>query len=326
MSGPAPGPRDRDVPAATDLPEGPVVAVVGPTATGKSDLAVEVALALDGEVVNADSMQLYRGMDVGTAKITGAERRGVPHHLLDVWPVTRAAAVAEYQQLARAALAEVARRGRLPLLVGGSGLYVRAVLDDLRFPGTDPGVRARWEAEGERLGAAGLHERLREADPAAAARILPSNTRRVVRALEVVEITGAPFAASMPEPGARSRVVPALVVGLRRPRPELDRRVEERVDRMWRDGFVEEVRGLLDEGLEQGPTASRAVGYAQVVDLLRGRCTDAEARERTVVATRRLVRKQESWFGADPDVVWLDAGGPGTAGRLVDLVRSTLGR
>ncbi len=309
-----------------DVPPGRVVAVVGATATGKSDLAVGLALELGGEVVNADSMQLYRGMDVGTAKITHAERRGVPHHLLDVWPVSRAAAVAEYQALAREELAAVGRRGRLPLLVGGSGLYVRAVLDDLRFPGTDPGVRARWEAEAERLGAEALHARLGEVDPEAAARILPSNTRRVVRALEVVEITGAPFAASMPAPGAASRVVPALVVGLRRPRPELDRRVEQRVDRMWREGFVEEVRGLLPDGLEQGPTASRAVGYAQVLDLLRGRCSEAEARERTVVATRRLVRKQESWFGADPDVVWLDADDQGALGRLVDLVRARLGR
>ena len=305
-------------------PAAQVVAVVGATATGKSDVAVELALETGGDVVNADSMQLYTGMDVGTAKITPEERRGVPHHLLDVWPVTRAAAVAEYQQLARRRFVDIAARGRVPLLVGGSGLYVRAALDDLRFPGTDPVVRSRWEATGERLGAAALHQRLREVDPDAAARILPSNTRRVVRALEVVEITGRPFAASMPEPGQTSRVVPAMVVGLRRPRDELDRRVEARVDRMWRDGLVAEVERLLGEGLEDGPTASRAVGYAQVVDLLRGRCTEAEARTRTVAATRRLVRRQESWFGADPDVVWVDAGEPGTVGRVRDVVRSRM--
>ncbi len=301
-----------------------MVAIVGPTATGKSDLAVDLALALGGEVVNADSMQLYAGMDVGTAKISPGERRGVPHHLLDVWPVTRAAAVAEYQRMARDAITAATGRGRVPLLVGGSGLYVRAALDDLRFPGTDPAVRARWEAEGDRAGAAALHARLREVDPAAAARILPSNTRRVVRALEVVEITGRPFAAAMPEPGKTSRVVPALVVGLRRPREELDRRVEARVDRMWGDGLVAEVEDLVGLGLEDGPTASRAVGYAQVLDLLRGRCSEVEARARTVAATRRLVRRQESWFGADPDVVWLDAGAPDVLGRLLALTRARL--
>lgn len=287
-------------------PGRPVLVVVGATATGKSDVAVRLARQLHGEVVNADSMQMYRGMDVGTAKITPAERQGVPHHLLDVWPVTRAAAVAEYQQLARAAFADVAGRGRLPLLVGGSGLYVRAALDDLRFPGTDPDLRARWQAEADRVGAAALHEQLARVDPVAAAAILPSNTRRVVRALEVVELTGRPFSASMPEAGSASRVVPAVVVGLRRARPDVDARIGRRVERMWRDGLVEEVRGLLDEGLEQGVTASKAVGYAQVVDLLRGRCGEAEARERTVAATRRLVRRQESWFGADPDVTWFD--------------------
>ncbi len=308
-----------------------VVAVVGATATGKSDLAVGLARGLaatvgPGEVVNADSMQLYRGMDVGTAKVTEAERRGVPHHLLDVWPVTRAAAVAEYQQLARDRFEDVRERGAVPVLVGGSGLYVRAALDDLRFPGTDPQVRARWEAEGERVGAAALHERLRRADPDAAAAILPSNTRRVVRALEVVELTGQPFAASMPPSGASARVVPAMVVGLRRERPDVDARIAARVARMWRDGFVAEVEGLLDQGLEDGPTASRAVGYAQVVDLLRGRCTEAEAVERTVVATRRLVRRQESWFGSDPSITWFDAADPALPVLVLAHVRATLDR
>lgn len=304
-----------------------VVAVVGATATGKSDLAVSLALDLDGgaEAVNADSMQLYRGMDVGTSKVTAAERRGVAHHLLDVWPASRAAAVAEYQQLARDTFAAVGAAGKVPVLVGGSGLYVRAALDDLRFPGTDPQVRARWQAEAERVGPAALHERLREVDPAAAAAILTSNTRRVVRALEVVELTGRPFSASMPS-SAASRVVPAVLVGLRRARPDVDRRIEARVARMWRDGFVEEVRGLLDDGLEDGPTASRAVGYAQVVDLLRGRCTEAEAVARTVTATRRLVRRQESWFGADPTVTWFDAAAPDLLVHVRAHVRSTLGR
>jgi tRNA dimethylallyltransferase len=307
------------VSGSSDRTAPPVVVVVGATATGKSDVAVRLALDLGGEVVNADSMQLYRGMDIGTAKMTEAERRGVPHHLLDIWPVTRTAAVAEYQQLAREAFADITRRGRVPVLVGGSGLYVRAALDDLRFPGTDPEVRARWQAEADRVGGPALHERLGEVDPVAAAAILPTNVRRVVRALEVVELTGRPFSASMPESGAGSRVVPAVVVGLRRARPDVDRRIGARVERMWDAGLVDEVRGLLDEGLEQGATASRAVGYAQVVDLLRGRCTEAEAKERTAAATRRLVRRQESWFGADPDVTWFDLPDEGADDVLVRL-------
>ncbi|WP_336923114.1 tRNA (adenosine(37)-N6)-dimethylallyltransferase MiaA [Aquipuribacter sp. SD81] len=299
-----------------------VLAVVGATATGKSDVAVGLCEALGGEAVNADSMQLYEGMDVGTAKLTVRERRGVPHHLLDVWPVTRPAAVAEYQELARAAFADVAGRGRLPVLVGGSGLYVRAALDDLRFPGTDPDVRARLSAEAEEVGAPAMHERLRRVDPAAAAAILPGNVRRVVRALEVVEITGRPFSAAMPEPGARARAVPAVVLGLRRERPDVDRRIAERVDRMWRDGLVDEVRSLRERGLAEGPTASRAVGYAQVLELLAGRTGDDEAREATVRATRRLVRRQESWFGADPDVLWLDVAADDTAAALTERARA----
>jgi len=306
-------------------PVGPVVAVVGATATGKSDLAVELALALRGEVVNADSMQLYRGMDVGTAKVTQAERRGVPHHLLDVWPVTRAAAVAEYQHMVRDTFDDVQARGGVPVLVGGSGLYVRAALDDLRFPGTDPVVRARWEAEGERVGAAALHERLRQVDPVAADAILASNTRRVVRALEVVELTGLPFSASMPPAGVSARLRPAVVVGLRRERPDVDERIGRRVARMWRDGLVAEVHGLLGLGLEQGVTASRAVGYAQVVDLLHGRCSEAEAVTRTVAATRRLVRRQESWFRADPTTTWFDAAAPDTLGAVLAHVRARMG-
>lgn len=294
----------------------PLLALVGATATGKSELAVALAQQLGGEIVNADSMQLYRGMDIGTAKITGTEQQGVPHHLLDVWPVTRPAAVAEYQVLARARFDEIRGRGALPVLVGGSGLYVRAALDDLQFPGTDPVVRARWQAVADTDGAQAVHDRLRGVDPAAAATILPSNTRRVVRALEVVELTGRPFTASMPAAGAAQRAVPAVVVGLRLDRPSLDGRIEQRVQRMWRDGFVQEVRSLLDVGLEDGPTASRAVGYAQVINLLRGRCTEPEAIERTVAATRRLVRRQESWFGSDPDVLWVDVG----ANDLVDVL------
>jgi tRNA dimethylallyltransferase len=292
---------------AADLP--PVVAVVGPTATGKSDLAVELALHLDGEVVNADSMQLYRGLDVGTAKLTDAERRGVPHHLLDVWDVRVAANVADYQRLVRRQLLEIAARGRRAVLVGGSGLYVRAALDDLDFPGTDEVLRGRLEAELADVGPAALHARLAEVDPSAAAAILPSNGRRVVRALEVVGMTGAPFTASLPEPGAYA--LPAVQLGLALDRPTLDARIEARVERMWARGLVEEVRRLAAAGLREGRTASRALGYSQVLRHLAGECSEDEARAETVRATRRFARRQESWFRRDQRVRWLDAGSPG---------------
>ena len=216
-----------------------VIAVVGATATGKSGLAIELARALGGEVVNADSMQLYRGMDIGTAKEPEAAWQGVPHHLLDIWPVTRTANVADYQKLARAAIDDIIARGRVPVLAGGSGLYVRAALDDLNFPGTDHGTRARLEAELAGLGPAALHARLATLDPAAAAAILPGNGRRIVRALEVIELTGGPFTATMP---AYEQVRPAVQIGLTLPRPELDQRIAARVDRMWQAGFEAEVR------------------------------------------------------------------------------------
>jgi len=286
----------------------PVVAVVGATATGKSDLAVELALRLDAEVVNADSMQLYRGMDVGTAKLTDAERRGVPHHLLDVWDVRVAANVADYQRLVRRTLPEIAARGRRAVLVGGSGLYVRAALDDLAFPGTDDVVRARLEAELAEVGPAALHARLAAVDPPAAAAILPSNGRRVVRALEVVEITGAPFTAALPVPGVYA--VPAVQLGLTVDRPTLDARIEQRVDRMWQQGLVDEVRRLAAGGLREGRTASQALGYAQVLRHLDGKWTEDHARAETVRATRRFARRQDSWFRRDSRVRWLAATDP----------------
>ena len=285
----------------------PVVALVGPTATGKTALGVALASRLGGEVVNADSMQLYRGMDIGTAKPDLAERDGVPHHLLDLWHVREAASVAEYRRLARAEVDRLRAAGVVPLLVGGSGLYVRAVLDELDFPGTDPAVRARLEAELAEAGPAALHARLAAVDPAAAAAVLPSNGRRVVRALEVVEITGGPFQATLPEP---RRHYPAVVVGLDREPAELDERVAVRVDRMWAAGLVAEVEALAADGLREGPTASRALGYAQVLAQLDGTLTPAEARERTVSATRRFVRRQRSWFRRDPATTWLDAARP----------------
>jgi tRNA dimethylallyltransferase len=281
-----------------------VIAVVGATATGKSGLAIELARALGGEVVNADSMQLYRGMDIGTAKEPESAWHGVPHHLLDIWPVTRTASVAEYQRLARAAIDGILARGRVPILAGGSGLYVRAALDDLHFPGTNPGIRARLEDELARLGPAALHARLAGLDPAAAAAILPGNGRRIVRALEVIEISGRPFTATMP---AYQQARPALQIGLSLPRPELDRRIAARVDRMWQAGFEAEVKGLVGKGLREGRTASRALGYQQLLRYLDGESTLEAAREETIKATRRFARRQESWFRRDPRVRWLDA-------------------
>ena len=244
-----------------------VIAVVGATATGKSGLAIELARALGGEIVNADSMQLYQGMDIGTAKEPEAAWQGVPHHLLDIWPVTQAANVADYAKLARAAIEEITARGRVPILAGGSGLYVRAALDDLDFPGTDWLIRSRLEDELTRFGPSALHARLAALDPAAAGAILPSNGRRIVRALEVIEISGRPFTATMP---AYQQNRPAVQIGLTLPRPELDRRIAARVDRMWQAGLEAEVRGLVAQGLREGRTASRALGYQQLLRYLDG--------------------------------------------------------
>jgi tRNA dimethylallyltransferase len=285
-----------------------VIAVVGPTAAGKSDLGVALARELDGDVVNADSMQLYRGMDVGTAKLTMVQRRGVPHHLLDVWDVTEAASVADYQRMARSVIDDLRSRGRMPVVVGGSGLYVRAALDTLDFPGTEPGLRARLEHELAAVGAAALHARLAVADPGAAAAILPTNGRRIVRALEVVTLTGRPFTASLPE--HRYAYDEVVQIGLDLPRPTLDERIDQRVDRMWQHDLVGEVRSLAAHGLRDGRTASRALGYQQVLRMLAGEWTEEVARRETVRATRRFARRQDSWFRRDPRVTWLDAGRP----------------
>ncbi|MFC8192405.1 tRNA (adenosine(37)-N6)-dimethylallyltransferase MiaA [Cellulomonas sp. NPDC057328] len=292
-----------------------VVAVVGPTATGKSDLGLALAEALGGEVVNADALQLYRGMDVGTAKVPVAERRGVPHHLLDVLDPREEASVADYQEQARAVVADLRARGVRPVVVGGSGLYVRALLDHLEFPGTDPDVRAALEARVEAEGARALHDELAAVDPVAAAGIGPRNARRVVRALEVIALTGRPYSASLPR---HEYAVPAVQVGLDCDRPTLDARVAGRVDRMWDGGMLAEVERLLEHGL--GRTAARAVGYAQAAAQLRGELDDAAARAETTVATRRLARRQMGWFGRDPRVHWLDAQDPALVERAVELV------
>ncbi|WP_435870957.1 tRNA (adenosine(37)-N6)-dimethylallyltransferase MiaA [Micromonospora musae] len=298
-------------------PAGTVVAVVGPTAAGKSALSIALAHALDGEVVNADSMQLYRGMDIGTAKLTPAEREGVPHHLLDIWDVTEPASVAEYQRLARTAIDDILTRGRVPLLVGGSGLYVRAVLEQFEFPGTDPAIRERLERELAEVGPAPLYARLRAADPAAAEGILPGNGRRIVRALEVIELTGAPFTAALPEP---IPYYPSVQVGVDLDTAALDERIALRVDRMWADGLIAETRELVGHGLPQGRTASRALGYQQVLRFLAGELTEAEAYEETIRATRRFVRRQRSWFRRDPRVHWLDSADPGLVVEALRLV------
>jgi tRNA dimethylallyltransferase len=296
-----------------------VVAVVGPTATGKSELAVQLAQRLGGEIINADSMQLYVGMDIGTAKLPPDERGGIEHHLLDIWPISKSAAVAEYQMLARQTIAAIHDRGRVPIMVGGSGLYVRGALDRLDFPGESPPVRARLYAELHRVGPQSLHARLAELDPAAAAAILPTNGRRIVRALEVIELTGAPFTARMP--GFES-VYDTVQIGLER--DDLDERVERRVHRMMTAGFLDEVRALLPAGLRDSPTAGKALGYAQLLECLDGDGNVvgdlAEAVARTVRATRRFVRRQRSWFRRDPRVHWLDGAAPDLVDQALTLM------
>lgn len=288
---------DWPVPAA----EVPLIVIVGPTAAGKSALSLDIAQQYDGEIVNADSMQLYQGMNIGTAKLSVDERLGVPHHLLDIWPLQHQAAVAEFQQRARAAIEQIRNRGKQPILVGGSGLYVNSVIDDLRFPATDPAVRARWESELAAHGPHRLHDVLREQDPGAAGKMEPGNGRRIVRALEVIEITGAPYSAQLP---LTSPHMPAVILGMDVERQMLDERIEARVESMWRQGFVDEVRELAADGLEQAPTASRALGYAQVLSLLRGEIDDETARTTTKAATRRFARKQLSWYRRDVRVNW----------------------
>lgn len=293
----------------------PVVAVVGPTASGKTRLSVDLARAVHGEVVNTDSVQLYRGMDVGSAKATPDERGGVPHHLLDVLDPVQEASVAAFQREARAAIEQIRARDAVPILVGGSSLYVRAVLDPLDFPGTDPAVRRRWTERLDEVGPEALHEELARRDPAAAAAILPTNGRRIVRALEVGELTGEPFAATMP---AYASIYPEVVmIGLDVPRDVLDARIDARVEQMWADGLVDEVRGL--PGLAGSPTASRALGYQQVLAMLAGDLTEEEAKEETKSGTRRFARRQDRMMRKDPRIHWLPFDDPDLLARAVAL-------
>jgi tRNA dimethylallyltransferase len=292
-----------------------LVVVAGPTGTGKSDLALDLAERLDGEIINADSMQLYAGMDIGTAKVPPGERRGIAHHLLDVLDVTQTATVASYQRDARAAIEQVLARGRTPVLVGGSGLYIQAVVDDINFPATDPLVRAKWEDELERLGIDHLFALLTARDPAAAIAIGPANGRKIVRALEVIDITGRPFTATMPRPG-RPRYG-AVLLRLDRPTGELDQRLEARVRTMVAAGFLDEVRTLDAAGLRRGVTASRALGYAQLLAVLDGQTDLEQAIVSTAAITRRFVRRQRSWFRRDHRMIDLDGTDPAVLDRAL---------
>jgi len=297
------------------------IAVVGPTGTGKSQLALDLAARLGGEIVNADAMQLYRGMDIGTAKLPPGERGGIPHHQLDVLDVVQTATVARYQQAAAADVEAIMGRGAVPIIVGGSMLYLQALLDDWSFPATDPVVRARYEQRLAEVGVAAMHAELAGADPAAAAAILPTDGRRIVRALEVVELTGQPFAASAPTIGAPRW--DAVILGLDCDTAILDERLAARADTMFAQGLVAEVQELLHSGLRDGVTAARALGYAQVIAALDAGGDDrdlAAAQEQTFIGTRRYVRRQRSWFRRDHRIQWLDAAG----GDLLDAALAAM--
>jgi tRNA dimethylallyltransferase len=294
------------------------VAVVGATASGKTGLSLDLAQRLGGEVVNTDAMQVYRGMDVGTAKLPPAERRGIPHHLLDLLDVTETATVAQFQGWARAAIDDIRRRGATPVLVGGSALYTRAILDRFEFPGTDESVRRELEADLERLGHPAMHDRLARLDPEAADRILADNGRRVVRALEVIALTGRPYSASLPQLEYADPLT--LQVGVDIDRPALDARIDERVRRMYDEGLVDEVERLLDLGLERGLTAGRAIGYREAAAYLRGEMGRDDAIARTQAATRRFARRQDSWFRKDPRVVWVPYDDPHRLERTLAAV------
>jgi tRNA dimethylallyltransferase len=284
----------------------PLIIICGPTATGKSDLALEVAQKYGGEIVNADSMQLYQGMDIGTAKLSLEERKGIPHHLLDILDVKESASVAQYQSLARERVDEIRTRGKAAIVVGGTGLYIKAILDEMNFPETDPAIRKKLEDEGELLGAAELYSRLRLLDPEAAAAIEPANIRRIVRALEVIEITGEPYSANLPSDSS-SRYPEAIHIGLTMERSLLSERIENRVDRMWKQGLIGEVEGLITQGLLEGATAKKAIGYAQVISHLNGEMTESQAMAETIVATRQYVRRQETWFKRDTRIHWANS-------------------
>lgn len=295
------------------------IAVVGPTASGKSALGIALAHEFGGEVVNVDSMQLYRGMDIGTAKLPVEEREGIPHHLLDIWDVTKTASVAEYQALAVATVEEIMARGKMPVLVGGSMLYVQSLIDAWSFPPTDPAVRARYEARLQEIGIDALHAELAEVDPEAASIIEDKDPRRTVRALEVIELTGKPFKASQPPKNAPPRWG-TRILGLRTNAEWLNPRIELRTRMMFEQGLIDETRALVKDGLVRNSTAGRAIGYAQVLAMFDGELTEEEALEQTITGTRRYVRRQRSWFNRDPRTQWLDA----ADSNVVDLALDSL--
>ena len=299
--------------SAVSRPSGgpPLVVVVGPTGTGKSDLALALAERLEGEVINGDALQFYRGMNIGTAKLAMAERRGIPHHLLDIMDISQEASVARFQTDARAAIDDVSARGKVPILAGGSGLYVRAAVDAIEFPGTDPAVRTRLETELAAQGRGVLMARLSDVDPPSAARV--KDDRRLVRALEVHEVTGRAFTSFMPK---RAYVRPTIQLGLDMEREVLNDRLARRVDAMLAAGWLDEVSSLERQGLRESPTAGKALGYPQLLDVLAGVRTVEAARADTVVATRRFTKRQRTWFRADPRVHWLNAAHPGGVAAL----------
>ena len=280
------------------------IVICGATATGKSDLAVSLAQEIGAEIINADSMQLYRGMDIGTAKLSLLERGGIEHHMLDVLDVTEDATVAWYQDKARETISQIHSRGKSAVIVGGTGLYIKAILDDLNFPDTDPAIRERLNAEAEEFGSARLFERLQQLDPAAAAAIDIQNVRRVVRALEVIEITGQPFTANLPREGS-SKYPDAMQFGLVMDREKLTERIDARVDLMWQKGLVAEVDSLIADGINQATTARRALGYAQVISMRAGEISEDQAKEETKRATRQYARRQETWFSRDARIKWI---------------------
>ncbi|MGH3353509.1 MAG: tRNA (adenosine(37)-N6)-dimethylallyltransferase MiaA [Nocardioides sp.] len=299
------------------------MAVVGATAAGKTSLSLELAEALGGEVINTDAMQVYRGMDIGTAKLPVAERRGIPHHLLDLLEVTEPASVAEFQRLARGVIATLRDADRVPVLVGGSALYTRAILDRFEFPGTSPQVRSRLEGELETAGEKGLHDRLRELDPVAAERIEVVNGRRVVRALEVIELTGRPFSATLPEQVYHDPA--SIQIGVDIDRETLDVRIRQRVTEMFEAGFVDEVARLLEAGLATSRTAAAAIGYKEVAAYLSGSMTLPDAVERTAIKTRQFARRQDAWFRKDSRVVWVSYDDPSRVSKAIEAVRAIAG-
>jgi len=296
-----------------------LIFIVGATATGKSALAIELAMKIGAEIVNADSMQMYKGMDIGTAKLPLSERAGIPHHLIDTLEITEEASVAQYQLAARECIDSLLSKSVPVIVVGGTGLYVKSILDELNFPETDLEIREKIQKLGEEIGGKALHKRLEKLDPAAAAAIPEENVRRVVRALEVIEITGKPFTANLPR-GESSRYPMAAQYGLTLNREKLTEIIDERVEKMWQAGFVEEVKNLISKGLRSGKTARAAIGYSQIVKFLDGEMSEAQAREDTKRATRQYARRQETWFSRDSRIKWLSK-----EGKLEQILSTTLG-